>query len=290
MLLHADVFLMQNYEHVARVIALLNTTPTQTRDTDFSRVRPYLLDGLGGRLRQTIIMARHDAPQLRGWDSPRPPLPLPLPPPLPLLPPAPLLPARGGALFRHSPNSHTGPHTPPNSTRTSLLAPTRPRHTHTHLPCRPPTHPHHSLPRPPHSLALRQCRNAAGRVVVSLPCTGGGLAAVPEGTRQLFLRFEAASPAGVDDARMEAFKVRRGLGYGGWLQGGEGLGEKGRRKIFKVGEVWGRGVKVGWEGGLQGRVGQGGGVMCVGRRKGYFQVRGTGVERTGVERGGGPSG
>jgi hypothetical protein len=57
-----------------------------------------------------------------------------------------------------------------------------------------------------------------------------------------------------------------------------------------VGEVWGRGVKVGWEGGLQGRVGQGGGVMCVGRRKGYFQVRGTGVERTGVERGGGPSG
>jgi len=54
MLLHADVFLMQNYEHVARVVSLLNEMPKETRDTDFSRVRSYHLDGLGARLRQTV--------------------------------------------------------------------------------------------------------------------------------------------------------------------------------------------------------------------------------------------
>ena len=57
LLLHADVFLMQNWAHVARVLSLLNATPSETRDTDFSRVRPYALDGLSGRLRQTLLLA-----------------------------------------------------------------------------------------------------------------------------------------------------------------------------------------------------------------------------------------
>ena len=123
LLLHADVFLMQNWAHVARVLSLLNATPSETRDTDFSRVRPYALDGLSGRLRQTLLLAAHEAPELR-------------------------------------------------------------------------------------ALAMRSCRNASGRVA-ALPEHGVGcLSAVPSGTRQLFVRFDAASPAELADARLHAFKER----------------------------------------------------------------------------------
>ena len=51
-----DVLMMQNWDHVTDVLALLNQQPQDTNDTDFSRVRPYLLDGRAEEYRQLIVM------------------------------------------------------------------------------------------------------------------------------------------------------------------------------------------------------------------------------------------
>lgn len=40
-----DVFLMQNWEHIEFIFSRINEIPGQTRDTDFSRVRPWALNG-----------------------------------------------------------------------------------------------------------------------------------------------------------------------------------------------------------------------------------------------------
>lgn len=40
----ADVMLMQNWEHVQFVMQRLDKIPTNTRDTDFSRVKPWYLE------------------------------------------------------------------------------------------------------------------------------------------------------------------------------------------------------------------------------------------------------
>ena len=50
---YADVFLMQNWEHVHEIFTLINRQPTQQRETDFTRVRSYHLDGTAARVRQT---------------------------------------------------------------------------------------------------------------------------------------------------------------------------------------------------------------------------------------------
>ena len=70
------------------------------------------------------------------------------------------------------------------------------------------------LPSLPFSLGLRRCHNSAGRMVVTPQYTGASLAAVPSGTKQVFLRFDADSPAMADDARLDAFKVRPGSAHG----------------------------------------------------------------------------
>jgi U3 small nucleolar RNA-associated protein 25 len=61
---YADVLLMQNWSHVADLFELLNRLPTQQRDTDFSRVRPWYLEGDAKRLRQTAMLSAHSAPEL----------------------------------------------------------------------------------------------------------------------------------------------------------------------------------------------------------------------------------
>ena len=61
---YADVLLMQNWAHVSDVFELLNRLPTQQRDTDFSRVRPWYLEGDARRLRQTALLSAHQSAEL----------------------------------------------------------------------------------------------------------------------------------------------------------------------------------------------------------------------------------
>ena len=56
---HGDVLLMQNWAHVHDLFELLNQLPRQARDTDFSRVRSWYLDGDAAKLRQSVLLAAH---------------------------------------------------------------------------------------------------------------------------------------------------------------------------------------------------------------------------------------
>lgn len=55
---------MQNWAHVTALFDGLNLLPTSQRDIDFSRVRPWYLEGDARRLRQTAILAAHQAAEL----------------------------------------------------------------------------------------------------------------------------------------------------------------------------------------------------------------------------------
>lgn len=52
---HSNVLLMQNWDHVNTILGWLNQQPTKNNDTDFSRVRPYLLAGQAKYWRQLIV-------------------------------------------------------------------------------------------------------------------------------------------------------------------------------------------------------------------------------------------
>jgi U3 small nucleolar RNA-associated protein 25 len=54
----SDVLLMQNWDHVMDLLPLLNQQPKKTNDTDFSRVRPYLLAGQAAQWRQLIMTSQ----------------------------------------------------------------------------------------------------------------------------------------------------------------------------------------------------------------------------------------
>ncbi|KAL5524025.1 hypothetical protein ACEPAG_8198 [Sanghuangporus baumii] len=56
---------MQNWEHLQFVLSNLNSLPKETRDTDFSRIKSWYLDGHSRYLRQTIMLAPYDAPEFR---------------------------------------------------------------------------------------------------------------------------------------------------------------------------------------------------------------------------------
>ncbi|WAQ83090.1 hypothetical protein PtA15_3A457 [Puccinia triticina] len=57
-----DVMQMQNWDHVEFVVEHLNRLPTKPRDTDFSRVKPWYLDGHARHLRQSILFSAHVSP------------------------------------------------------------------------------------------------------------------------------------------------------------------------------------------------------------------------------------
>lgn len=58
------VLLMQNWDHVNRVLDLLNKQPRKNNDTDFARVRNYLLAGQAEQWRQLIVSSSLSDPHI----------------------------------------------------------------------------------------------------------------------------------------------------------------------------------------------------------------------------------
>lgn len=54
-----NVMSMQNWDTLKRAMSMINKMPTCTRETDFSRVREWCLDGMMSKFRQTIVLARY---------------------------------------------------------------------------------------------------------------------------------------------------------------------------------------------------------------------------------------
>lgn len=52
----ADIMVMQNWDHVEFIFERLSKIPTKPRDTDFSRIKQYYLDGNAKYYRQNIIL------------------------------------------------------------------------------------------------------------------------------------------------------------------------------------------------------------------------------------------
>ncbi|KAG9033455.1 rRNA-binding ribosome biosynthesis protein utp25 [Tulasnella sp. UAMH 9824] len=61
----ADVMTMQNWTHLQFVFEHLNKLPKDPRDTDFSRVKSWFLDGHAPHLRQNILISSYETPQIR---------------------------------------------------------------------------------------------------------------------------------------------------------------------------------------------------------------------------------
>ncbi|KAF6036837.1 DIEXF [Bugula neritina] len=60
----ADVFLMQNWEHLLHTMRLLHVQPKESRGTDYSRVRMWTLDGHAKHYRQTIVQSCVHCPEV----------------------------------------------------------------------------------------------------------------------------------------------------------------------------------------------------------------------------------
>jgi U3 small nucleolar RNA-associated protein 25 len=61
---YADVLMMQNWDHAIDLMNFLNKEPANNNNTDFSRVRNYLLEGQGAHWRQLIISTNIIDPSL----------------------------------------------------------------------------------------------------------------------------------------------------------------------------------------------------------------------------------
>ncbi|KAF8893541.1 hypothetical protein BD779DRAFT_1661040 [Infundibulicybe gibba] len=60
-----DALTMQNWEHIKFVFASLNLLPKESRNTDFSRIKPWYLEGYAAYLRQTILLSAFETPETR---------------------------------------------------------------------------------------------------------------------------------------------------------------------------------------------------------------------------------
>ncbi|KAG6919357.1 hypothetical protein DXG01_006905 [Tephrocybe rancida] len=60
-----DALTMQNWEHVKFVLSHLNKLPKESRDTDFSRIKPWYLEGHAAYVRQSIFLAAYETPEAR---------------------------------------------------------------------------------------------------------------------------------------------------------------------------------------------------------------------------------
>ena len=59
-----DAILMQNWEHLERILAHTNRIPKKAHGCDFSRVRSVFLDGTAKNVRQSIVFSRFPVPEL----------------------------------------------------------------------------------------------------------------------------------------------------------------------------------------------------------------------------------
>ena len=59
-----DAILMQNWEHLERVVSHLNRIPKKPHGCDFSRVRSVFLDGNSRNIRQSLVFSRFPVPEL----------------------------------------------------------------------------------------------------------------------------------------------------------------------------------------------------------------------------------
>ena len=62
-----DVMYMQNFDHIHFVMSLCNRMPIKNRDTDFSRVRSYFLDGNSALHRQLIVSTGFVDPDIKSF-------------------------------------------------------------------------------------------------------------------------------------------------------------------------------------------------------------------------------
>ncbi|KAG6840475.1 hypothetical protein C0991_006458 [Blastosporella zonata] len=60
-----DALSMQNWDHVKFIMSHLNELPKESRDTDFSRIKPWYLEGHAGYLRQSIFLAAYETSEAR---------------------------------------------------------------------------------------------------------------------------------------------------------------------------------------------------------------------------------
>ncbi|KAG2135423.1 DUF1253-domain-containing protein [Suillus clintonianus] len=56
---------MQNWEHVQYVLSNMNNLPKDSHDADFSRIKPWYLDGHSAYLRQSVFLSPFETPELR---------------------------------------------------------------------------------------------------------------------------------------------------------------------------------------------------------------------------------
>lgn len=61
----ADIFLAQNWDHLLHVLDHLHLQPQSARNTDFSRVRSWCLNGWTRFYRQTLLFVSHELPEFR---------------------------------------------------------------------------------------------------------------------------------------------------------------------------------------------------------------------------------
>nr|XP_002127793.1 digestive organ expansion factor homolog [Ciona intestinalis] len=61
---HADVFMMQNWEHVLHIMKHLHLQPKDSHDVDFSRVFDYCLDGHSKHYCQNLVFTSVDLPSI----------------------------------------------------------------------------------------------------------------------------------------------------------------------------------------------------------------------------------
>ncbi|XP_037550674.1 U3 small nucleolar RNA-associated protein 25 homolog [Nematolebias whitei] len=61
---HADIYLMQNWEHVLHVVKHMNLQPLDSHGVDFSRVRMWNLNNWARHYRQTLVFSSIQEPQI----------------------------------------------------------------------------------------------------------------------------------------------------------------------------------------------------------------------------------
>ncbi|KAJ3444141.1 orf protein-related [Anaeramoeba flamelloides] len=64
---HADVLLMQNWEHILTIWKVLNKLPESQGNTDFSRVKHWYLDGQAKYFRQNLIFSRFNTIEINAF-------------------------------------------------------------------------------------------------------------------------------------------------------------------------------------------------------------------------------